>query len=163
MTQMTAQVFFVTAQAKDAVQVPIAALRPVRSGERRAKSESANSGDGGRTAASGADGAAKGAASERSATSGGAARGAGGSRGAEVDPRIRFAGGRAMVRVVKADGAIEDREVKVGVMSRISAQIVSGLEPGEQVITGSSTPRAANAGASKGGSNNNAPKMQPRI
>ena len=32
MTQMTAQVFFVTAQAKDAVQVPITALRPVRGG-----------------------------------------------------------------------------------------------------------------------------------
>ena len=28
MTQMTAQIFFVTAQAKDAVQVPVAALRP---------------------------------------------------------------------------------------------------------------------------------------
>jgi macrolide-specific efflux system membrane fusion protein len=67
------------------------------------------------------------------------------------------------VRVVKADGSIEDREVKVGVMSRISAQIVSGLEPGEQVITGSATPRPANAAAAKGAGNNNAPKMQPRI
>src|SRR3954469_22228755 len=33
MTQMTAQVFFVTAQAKDAVLVPVTALRPVRRGD----------------------------------------------------------------------------------------------------------------------------------
>jgi macrolide-specific efflux system membrane fusion protein len=74
---------------------------------------------------------------------------------------VRFASGRAMVRVVKADGTTEEREVKVGVMSRISAQIVSGLEPGEQVVTGSAAPKTAST-ASKAG-NNNAPRMQPRI
>jgi membrane fusion protein, macrolide-specific efflux system len=152
MTQMTAQVFFVTAHAKDAVQVPISALRPV--GRR------ANSGEGKAAAEGKASTTESGA--ERAAT-----RGQGGaSRGAEVDPRVRFASGRAMVRVVKADGTIEEREVKIGVMSRISAQIVSGLEPGEQVVTGSATPRPAGggAGASKAGnSNSNAPRMQPRI
>jgi macrolide-specific efflux system membrane fusion protein len=68
--------------------------------------------------------------------------------------------GRAVVRVVKPDGTLEDREVRVGVMSRVSAQIVSGLEPGEQVVTGSATPKPA--AAAKSG-NNNAPRMQPRI
>ena len=149
MTQMTAQVFFVTAHAKDAVQVPITALRPVgrraNAGEGKGRAES----KGGAEAKSGAERAARG-------------QGGGASRGAEVDPRVRFASGRAMVRVVKADGAIEEREVKVGVMSRISAQIVSGLEPGEQVVTGSAAPRPATAAASKAG-NTNAPRMQPRI
>jgi len=33
--------------------------------------------------------------------------------------------------------------VKVGVMNRVSAQIVSGLEPGEKVVIGSKAPAAA--------------------
>ena len=143
MTQMTAQVFFVTAQAKDAVQVPITALRPVGSGSgerRRPKAADTN--------ATGAQGAA--------------AKGGSAGRGGDsaIDPRMRFANSRAMVRVVKADGTIEDREVRVGVMSRVSAQIVSGLEAGEQVVTG--TAAAKPATATKSG-NTNAPRMQPRI
>jgi macrolide-specific efflux system membrane fusion protein len=143
MTQMTAQVFFVTAQAKDAVQVPITALRPVGSvsGERRRAQ----------------GGSAKGSGTQSSTAKGGAS-----SRAADSadDPRTRFANNRAMVRVVKPDGTIEDREVRVGVMSRVSAQIVSGLEAGEQVVTG--TAAAKPATATKSG-NTNAPRMQPRI
>jgi macrolide-specific efflux system membrane fusion protein len=153
MTQMTAQVFFVTAQAKDAVQVPITALRGVGSGARRlanageGKSPKAADGAPGKGAAAGPDGARP--------------RGAGGARAGDPDPRVRFASGRAMVRVVKPDGTLEDREVKIGVMSRVTAQIVSGLEAGETVVTGSATPRTATA--SKGGSGNNAARTQPRI
>jgi macrolide-specific efflux system membrane fusion protein len=146
MTQMTAQVFFVTAQAKDAVLVPITALRPLRRGE-------------------GADATARPAKAANKAggeRAGNRAQGNGAARGTDMDPRARFASGRAMVRVVKPDGTLEDREVKVGVMSRISAQIVSGLEAGEQVVTGSAAPKPAVA-ASKGGNNSNAPRMQPRI
>jgi len=95
MTQMTAQVFFVVSSAKDAVLVPLAALRPV--------------------------------ASEA---------GSRGSRGAGVDPRTQFAKGDARLSVVGADGKAVDRVVKIGVMNRISAQIVSGLEPGEKVVIG---------------------------
>ena len=58
--------------------------------------------------------------------------GAGGS-----DPRSQFANGRAMVRVVDAEGKVSEREVKVGVMNRVSAQIVSGLEADEKVVIGS--------------------------
>ena len=181
MTQMTAQVFFVTAQAKDAVLVPITALRPVSgSGERRrgkgADSQSASSKDaasseagakgtradepGAGSTAANAAGARGTAAGETGARSAGT-RGTGSARGGDgLDPRTRFASGRAVVRVVKQDGTIEDREVRVGVMSRVSAQIVSGLEAGEQVVTGSATPKPAVA--SKSG-NNNAPRMQPRI
>jgi macrolide-specific efflux system membrane fusion protein len=135
MTNMTAQIFFVTAQAKDAVQVPLAALRPVGartpSGERRR--------------AAGTD--AKGAAAK-----GGDRKGA----QSNVD-RTRFVAGRAMVRVMNDEGAIVDREVSVGVVSRVSAQIVSGLEAGEKVITGIAAPAAARP------ANTNAPRMQPRI
>jgi macrolide-specific efflux system membrane fusion protein len=108
MTQMTAQVFFVAASAKDAIQVPLTALRPVG-----AKSRAG--GGGGRRAAAGA----------------GAGSGADG-----MDPRSQFGTGRARVRVADAEGNITEREVQVGVMTRISAQILSGLAPGEKVVTG---------------------------
>jgi macrolide-specific efflux system membrane fusion protein len=141
MTQMTAQVFFVIAQAKDAVLVPVSALRSAGAGtrERRRTEGSTKAAEG-----KGQAGAAKG---------GGRARAEGG-----VDPRTRFANGRAMVRVKKGDGTIENREVRVGVMSRVSAQIVSGLEAGEQVVTGQA--QRAPAAQAKG---SNAPRMQPRI
>lgn len=107
MTQMTAQVFFVVSSAKDAVLVPLAALRPVASGER----------------ARGPRGA--------------------GDRATGMDPRSRFAKGAALVGVVGAEGKVADREVKVGVMNRISAQILEGLEPGEMVVIGSKAPATA--------------------
>jgi len=108
---MTAQVFFVAASAKDAVLVPLAALRPVpREGRARGTR----------------------AAGERGVSSG-------------ADPRSLFAKGAALVSVVGADGKAVDREVKVGVMNRVSAQIVSGLEPGEKVVIGSKAPAVAAA------------------
>lgn len=50
--------------------------------------------------------------------------------GAENVPRA------ATVRVVHDDGTIEEREILVGVMSRVSAEVISGLEPGDRVIAG---------------------------
>jgi macrolide-specific efflux system membrane fusion protein len=41
-----------------------------------------------------------------------------------------------MVSIVAEDGTVTDREVQVGVMNRVSAQILSGLEPGERVAIG---------------------------
>ncbi len=103
MTQMTAQVFFVIASAKDALLVPVAALEPLP-------------------------------------TSGQARRGArpGAARTAkvDVDPRARFAGKEAMVRVLDAQGRLEERKVKVGALNRVSAAIESGLAPGERVVAG---------------------------
>jgi len=114
MTQMTAQVFFVAASARDAVLVPLAALRPAaREGE----------GKGNR-----------------------AARGKG-ERVSGTDPRAQFARGSATVTVVGADGRTEDRAVKVGVMNRVSAEILSGLEPGEKVVIGEKPAAKASAGA----------------
>ena len=121
MTQMTAQVFFVVSSAKDAVLVPLTALRPVAAeGQPRGPRVSG-------VDAAGSKGAAR---------SGGAERASGG------DPRNQFANGRALVSVVGADGKPADREVKVGVMNRVSAQIVSGLEPGETVVIGTKAPAA---------------------
>jgi macrolide-specific efflux system membrane fusion protein len=122
MTQMTAQVFFVASSAKDAVLVPLTALRPV----------AAEGPQGGPrvSAAGAADG--KGALPPLRAA-----------RASGADPRNQFANGRGLVSVVDAAGKVADREVKVGVMNRVSAQIVSGLEPGERIVIGSRTPVTA--------------------
>lgn len=123
MTQMTAQVFFVISSAQDAVLVPLAALRPAPSA--------------GRTG-----GSPPGTEVERK-TGTGERKSAAGERASGMDRRSRFANSTALVSVVGADGKVTDREVKVGVMNRVSAQIVSGIEPGERVVIGNKAPAVA--------------------
>jgi macrolide-specific efflux system membrane fusion protein len=120
MTQMTAQVFFVASSAKDAVLVPVTALRAVAVEDRPRVPRASGAGAGT-----------------------GAARKGGGERASGTDPRSQYARGRALVSVVGADGKVTDREVNVGVMNRVSAQIVAGLEPGEKVVIGYRAPAAA--------------------
>ena len=149
MTQMTAQIFFVTASATDAVLVPVAALQ--QSGQRRgrpsatageAKKDAAPSGDAKKAAAPGSD--------AKAARSGA--------------PRVRDANGnsngRGTVRVVHKDGTIEERAVRVGVMTRVSAQILEGLEPGEEVVIGERSTAPAVATPAKSG---NQFKGRPQI
>jgi macrolide-specific efflux system membrane fusion protein len=124
MTQMTAQVFFVAAQAKGAVLVPVSALRP----------------------ASAPAGSRRGARTTDDA--------------AAVDSRTSLANGPAVVRVVAPDGSVAPRDVRVGMVSRISAQIVSGLEPGERVVVGQ---RAAAPAAAAKPATGSRPMMGPRI
>jgi membrane fusion protein, macrolide-specific efflux system len=97
MTQMTTQVFFVVAEAKDAVLVPLGALR--RTGQ-----------------------------------------------------------GRGTVNVVDAEGRTQTREVQLGVMSRVSVQVLSGLAPGERVATGERPQRGARTASAAP-----APRMGPRL
>jgi macrolide-specific efflux system membrane fusion protein len=51
----------------------------------------------------------------------------------------------AKVRVVAADGSIAEREIMVGVTSRVSAEVLSGLAEGEQVVAGIVQADQANA------------------
>jgi len=125
MTQMTAQVFFIVAAAKDALLVPVAALQPAGAGDAGAKR--------------------------------GPAKAQSGPPAVAVDPRLRFANQPATVRVVRDDGTIEERPVQVGAVTRVAAQILAGLEPGEKVVAG---PRPAPPRAPAAGS---PPKMPPRI
>jgi macrolide-specific efflux system membrane fusion protein len=97
MTQMTAQVFFVVAQAKDALLVPYGAVR--RSPE-----------------------------------------------------------GGAAVRVLGADGKPQARPVELGLSNRVSAQILSGLEPGERVVVAQQASRSARTASAAP-----TPRMGPRL
>ena len=93
MTQMTAQVFFVVAEAKDALVVPLAAV-----------------GRGGK------------------------------------------------VQVLREDGSLETREVKLGTRNRVTAQVLAGLQPGERVVTGERAPAGARAASEA-----RMPRMGPRL
>ncbi len=148
MTQMTAQVFFVASSAKDAVLVPLAALHPVAA-EARTRAPRAGGAADGKNAAEGKGAARKGGAAEgakgadAAPRSGGAARKGGGERASGIDRRSQYGNGRALVSVVGANGKVTEREVKVGVMNRVSAQILAGVEPGEKVVIGTRAPAAA--------------------
>jgi macrolide-specific efflux system membrane fusion protein len=64
-----------------------------------------------------------------------------------------------VVRVAKVDGTLENRDVRVGIASRVSAQIVSGLEPGERIVVGQ---RAAGSAPAARPATGNRP-LVPRV
>ena len=127
MTQMTAQVFFVVAQAKDTLRIPLAALQAPRP----------------REGMPGRDGAARGPG----VASAGAPAGEG-ERGQrqrptppaqpEADGTERPGGRPRVVTVLKADGTTEERRITTGVADRVNIQVLSGLEEGERVVIGRS-------------------------
>ena len=125
MTQMTAQVFFVSGEAKNAVLAPVGALRPAgtQAGPRR--------------------------------------RGDRATDATAVDPRTSLANGPAVVRVMKSDGTIENRDVRVGIVSRVTAQIVSGLEPGERIVVGQRAAASAPAARPATGNRPQTPSLMP--
>jgi macrolide-specific efflux system membrane fusion protein len=116
MTDMTAQVFFIVAQAKNVLQIPMGALQ-----SRSPRAAGRNGGERGERGER-ADGAQR----PRPAADAAAAD------GDASAPRTR----RATVKVLGADGKISEREVEIGVTNRIYAQVLSGLKEGEQVVSG---------------------------
>lgn len=144
MTQMTAQVFFLVDSAKDAVVVPVAALNMAKRSDPKSKRQEPPSASAETTPAKQASGGD--APRQRSR------------RGSS--PRK---GGTATVRVLNEDGSLEDRTVKVGVVNRVSAQIIEGLQPGEEVVAGlkqTQDVERAPAGANRSPS---PPGMRPRL
>jgi macrolide-specific efflux system membrane fusion protein len=132
MTQMTAQVFFITASAKNVLTVPVSALHPYRG-----PPEAAAAGDEG-SAARPANGVA--------GANGGRAGGANGTVGLAAGPleSTPSPGSKAMVLVEPAGGGRpKPRVVEVGVSDRINAEIRSGLKVGEKVVVGSNQPNGA--------------------
>ncbi len=136
--EMTAQVFFVTGSAKDAVLVPVTALQanPQRRGPR-------GEGLGGR------DRTTASAGSEREGRSGGFMQAEASELTGARDPqdesrRKAFAEARqahpdaevATVLVMAPDGEPRPRPVLVGLKTRTQAEVLFGLDPGQTVVTG---------------------------
>ncbi len=121
--QMTAQVTIVLQQAKNVLLIPSGALSAARSGKA--------------PAASGAAAAAKASAPTAAA---GSNAGRAGSAGGE--------GKFYTVRVAKGEPGqqtIEERQVRIGLNNRVQAEVLSGLQEGEQVVVGDAS---ANQGSS---------------
>jgi macrolide-specific efflux system membrane fusion protein len=173
---MTTQVYFVTSAAHNVLTVPVGALTfaDAPSGgnpaARTAAARPAAGADGGATRTqqgrpNGAPNDGSLAGGERIARQDSAFAGGGLPNGSyppagDARPRTSSAPGglraaaprQAKVRVVGADGSISERDVMIGVTSRVTAEVISGLTEGEQVVAGIAQ-AAAPAGA--GGNNNN--------
>jgi macrolide-specific efflux system membrane fusion protein len=50
---------------------------------------------------------------------------------------------KGTVKVIDAEGKVEERQVEVGVVTRVQAQVLAGLEEGDQVIAGLKPPPGA--------------------
>ncbi|MBB3295202.1 macrolide-specific efflux system membrane fusion protein [Mitsuaria sp. BK045] len=62
---------------------------------------------------------------------------------AALGAREGSSGDRHKVRVLGADGRIEDRVVRVGLNNRVRAQVLDGLKEGERVVTAEAAPPGA--------------------
>ena len=149
MPQMTAQVFFVVAEARDVLVVPVAALTYQRAA--RAQTATAATLDDIPDSASKST-SAPAKTSEQSAEKPRSDRPRGTRRDAaagttSTTPR------RAIVKVASAaeSATVTEREVTVGVASRVNAEILSGLNEGERIVAGVKVPDAPRtASQSKG-------------
>lgn len=136
MTNMTAQVFFIAASAKDTLYVPAAAVASQRGGNRRgtgAPPAAASAAAPASVAASAQAPAVQPPASRAAPPAGAASRGV--VWGGPSAPQAR--GPRqATVKVIDAQGRIEERQVTLGVSNRVQIQVLAGLDEGEEVVAG---------------------------
>lgn len=129
--QMTAQVFFVSSHASDALVVPAPAVT-MRSGDDGHPSEQgpAQEKSAGTAIAPPVWRQANGDEGKVQAAEQGAPLWDGIGAYPPRGPRM------GSVRVVRADGSIEARTVRIGINNRKEMQILSGLEAGERVVVG---------------------------
>jgi macrolide-specific efflux system membrane fusion protein len=158
LSSMTAQVFFVTASATNVVKVPVGALSYGE--ETGGTSAAAQQFDNGGRPTGGRGGEVGSGAGEGPAAGRGEGRGSSRFEGlsdaqreemraqfiarraeeqAQGNPRREEPGDQATVayvQVVLDDGETERREVRIGVTTRIAAEVLSGLKEGDQVVAG---------------------------
>ena len=126
--QMSAQVYFVLARAADDVLVvPAAALQPAGAARARGKSAKQE-----REKKAGSD-AKKEAGDGQTVDTAKVERRSRGGRAKGGDGALRK---RVYIARVLVNETIEEREVTVGVMNRIQAEVLSGLNEGDVVVIG---------------------------
>ncbi len=122
MTQMSAQVFFVVSAAHDVLTVPMGALHAMPKDGSKTEAPTRDVTATGSANAAGPD--TKPTADER------AERKKRRSREAAGTPRTYY------VTVLDAHDNTSEREVKIGVTNRVTAEVLAGLTEGERVVTG---------------------------
>lgn len=131
--EMTAQIYFVTSAARDVLTVPIGALTFIDGGPASAGagfSQMMAGAAGNRPAgAVPPEGFSPGTIGGRPGQIGGATAPVG-SALQESRPR------RANVQVQLADGSLQQKEILVGITSRVAAEVLSGLSRGDLVVAG---------------------------
>lgn len=134
--EMTAQIYFVTSSARNVLTVPIGALTFLEGGPASAGSgfNQVTANAGGRRG--GLNGALPGSLADGTnfITGGSPARNQQGI--ADADNRRGTASSIATVQVQLNDGSLETKEIIVGLTSRVSAEVISGLQVGEPVVSG---------------------------
>lgn len=156
LSDMTAQIFFVTASAKDVVRVPVGALNFRDSNNllgldlgtssdtsSNNTTTAANTEAVQNTGMGGGMGDTSGLSEEeiaerRARRTEGGGGGQRGQRTEQADTTVSNSGTptKATVILAKEDGSYENREITIGVTTRVSAEILSGLVEGDQVIAG---------------------------
>ncbi|MDO9518954.1 MAG: efflux RND transporter periplasmic adaptor subunit [Pseudohongiella sp.] len=144
--EMTAQVFFITASARDVLTVPVGALTfarpampapagttPPAPATPATPRPTTVAGPGSTVAP--ATSLAN-AAMARPADSAAPTTAMPGGRRQPSAQQTPAAQRTATVEVMMADGTRQQREVVIGVMSRVSAEVISGLQAGDQVVAG---------------------------
>ena len=144
--QMTAQVFFVTGSAENAVLVHVTALQT-----RPQRGPGQGGGPGARGPGAGDGGPRRGEAHAASADPG-AGRSDGNREAFRAAKEAHPDAEAASVLVIGSDGAAEPRRVLIGLRTRTMAEVIFGLEPGETVATGDvAMPGAGERGGRRGG------------
>lgn len=157
-SEMTAQVYFITAAANNVLTVPVGALtytQPTAAPVAAAAPAAGGSADpaAGATAGPPAGGPPPGFVPGQGRP-GGVVGGGQGRRGGRPGGFAAGAPGvprTATVTVVKDDSTREERNVTIGVTSRVAAEVLSGLSAGEQVVAGIVQANAPAAPAAQGG------------
>lgn len=150
LSEMTAQVYFVTSSAENVLTVPLGAVSFAGQEQASARFAAMQGGAGGPPngpppGGPGGPGTNNPAGSFPGGAGfqGGPPRGgpaAGAAMGRNADNRGGVVPRPALVTVVHDDGTQEERQVMVGLTSRVSAEIISGLREGEQVVAGIAQP-----------------------
>jgi macrolide-specific efflux system membrane fusion protein len=136
LSDMTAQIFFVTESARNVLKVPVGALTFATDSGRPASAARGfeGAGDDADRAARIAERRAQMTDEELTAMQERVA--AGGQQRPAVAPGSQRGTLATVQVVVGPDDQLETRQIKVGVTSRISAEVLSGLEEGDRVVAG---------------------------
>lgn len=127
MTDMTVQIFFVLGEARDAVLVPLAALKPVKAAGQGKGRDAAGAQAQTPAPSEGKDQPTAKRTHEAKTQEENRGRGKNREGGRQRDPSLYEA------QVVTPDGT-QTRQVKVGITNRTTAAVIDGLTVGEKVV-----------------------------